>query len=228
MPRPARPARARPRARPRPRWRRRPQARPEEILDAAIAVFGERGFARTRLDDVARRAGVSKGTLYLYFRSKDALFREVVRTLKSGALGRAEAFVDQFEGTSSDLLDRLIHRMWEHLSDPRQVAISRLVQSELHRFPELAQFYFDEVVLRSRRLLERVLARGVARGEFRPAQARFAARGIPALMTMLSGLHRFFGRFDPEPLPADAVADGAADFVLYGVVARPDAQPEAA
>jgi AcrR family transcriptional regulator len=223
MPRPA-PTR-RPR---RPRWRRRPQARPEEILEAAIAVFGERGFARARLDDVARRAGVSKGTLYLYFRSKDALFREVVRTLKGGALGRAEAFVDQFEGTSGELLGRLIHRMWEHLSEPRQVAISRLIQSELHRFPELAQFYFDEVVLRSRRLLEGVLARGLARGEFRPAQARFAARGIPALMTMLSGLHRSFSRFDPEPLPAEAAVNGAVDLILYGVVARPDAQPEAA
>ncbi len=218
-----RPSRAR-----RPRWRRRPQARREEILQAAIAVFGERGFARARLDDVARRAGVSKGTLYLYFRSKNTLFREVVRTLKGAVLARAEAFVDQFEGPSPELLGELIRRMWEHLSDPRQASISRLVQSEIHHFPELAQFYFQEVVLRSRRLLERVLDRGVARGEFRPAQARFAARGIPALMTMLCGLHRFFGRFDPEPLAGEAVAEGAVDLVLYGIVARPQTLPEAA
>jgi AcrR family transcriptional regulator len=205
----------------RPRWRRRPDARPDEILRAALQVFGERGLAHSRLEDVARKAGVSKGTLYLYFDSKDALFREVVRATKGPILAESEAWLDAFEGSARDALVHFIRGMWRHMADPDQAAVSRLVQSEIRNFPELARFYFEEVTLRARRLMERVLARGATNGEFRPAQARFAARAIPALALMLSGIHCQFAAYDPDPMTIEAMADHTVDLVLRGVLAHP-------
>lgn len=204
----------------RPRWRRRPDARPEEILRAALQVFGERGFARTRLDDVARKAGVSKGTVYLYFDSKDALFREVVRATKGSLLAESEAWLDAFEGSAKDALAYFIRGMWRHMADPDQAAVSRLVQSEIRKFPELARFYFEEVTLRARRLMERVLARGLESGEFRAEQTRFAARAIPALALMLSGIHCQFAAYDRDPMTPDTMADLTVDLVLHGVLVR--------
>jgi AcrR family transcriptional regulator len=205
---------------PSPRWQRRPAARPEEILEAALTVFGERGFARARLEDVARHAGVSKGTVYLYFDSKDTLFREMVRAIKGRAFAEAEEYIEKSKGSARETLTGVMHMMWFHMSDPRQAMISRLVQSEIGSFPELARFYFEEVTLRGRRLLERILARGVANGEFRPEQARFAARAIPAMSLMLSGLHCFFSKYDPEPQRPEALAEGVLDLVLNGVLAH--------
>ncbi len=210
--------RSRPR---RPRWRRRPEDRPEEILRAALRVFADRGFAKARLEEVARKAGVSKGTLYLYFDSKDALFREMVRATKGPKLAEFEAWLEGFTGTAREGLEYVARVMWRSMADPDQAAISRLVHCEIKHFPELARFYFDEVVLRARRLLERLLARGVARGEFRPEQARFAARAMPALALMLSGLHCVFTPYDPEPIDLDTMADHALDLVLNGVLQRP-------
>jgi AcrR family transcriptional regulator len=203
----------------RPRWRRRPDARPDEILRAALQVFGERGFAHSRLDDVARKAGVSKGTVYLYFESKDALFREVVRTIKGTVLAESEAWLDAFAGSATEALVHFIRRMWRHMGEPEQAAVSRLVQSEIRQFPELARFYAEEVTLRARRLMERVLRRGVESGEFRPAQARFAARAIPALALMLSSMHTHFAAYDPDPMTPEVMADHTVDLVLRGLLA---------
>ena len=204
-----------------PRWRRRPDARPDEILRAALQVFGERGFTHSRLDDVARKAGVSKGTVYLYFSSKDMLFREVVRATKGTVLAEGEAWLDAFAGSATDALVHFIRRMWRHMANPEQATVSRLVQSEIRQFPELARFYSEEVTLRARRLMERVLLRGVKSGEFRAAQAEFAARAIPALALMLSGMHSQFAAYDPDPMTLEAMADHTVDLVLHGVLAHP-------
>src|ERR1044072_380059 len=110
---------------PPPRWQRRPEERPEEILDAAFDVFGEQGFARTRLEEVAQRAGVSKGTLYLYFDSKETLFREMVRAKAVAALREAEAFVEGYTGSSRDLLIEFLRRKHQLLRDEKLVRISR-------------------------------------------------------------------------------------------------------
>jgi AcrR family transcriptional regulator len=209
----------------RPRWRRRPDARPEEILRAALLVFGERGFARARLEDVARKAGVSKGTLYLYFDSKDALFRAMVRATKGPALAEGEAWLDAHQGSSREALGHLMRRMWRIMAEPDQAALSRLVQSEIRNFPELARFYFEEVTLRARRLLERVLTRGATNGEFRPAQARFAARAVPALALALSGIHCHFANFDPDPMSPEEMGECSLDLVLNGL-AIPEAPGE--
>lgn len=219
MPRPGHDS---PSASPAPRWHRRPEARPDEILDAALEVFGEHGFARAKLEDVAARAGVSKGTLYLYFDSKESLFRAMVRAKLVAAVQEGRAFVESFQGSSRDLLVAFIKRMYAVLREPRLSRITKLVQSELASFPELARFYFDEVILPARRLLGSILDRGVASGEFRPVPHGFARRAIPSLMVHTAQVQCFFTRFDPEALDDEQILQGVIDFALHGVLARPE------
>ena len=205
-----------------PRWQRRPDARPEEILEAAKHVFGESGYAGTKLEDVARRAGVSKGTLYLYFDSKEALFREMVRAKVVAALAHAEEAVRTFDRSSRELLVILISSMYRRLRDEGMARVGRVVQAELPSFPELAQFYFEEVILRSRRLVSRVLERGVGSGEFREVSHGFAARGLASLLVHTAQLQCFFHDFDPDQLSDEAALGGLVDLYLHGVLARPD------
>jgi AcrR family transcriptional regulator len=204
-----------------PRWQRRPEARADEILDAAQRVFGESGFARARLDDVARLAGVSKGTLYLYFDSKESLFREMVRVKVVATLAEGEELVRGYDGPAHDLLVLLITRMYHCLRDEARVSISRLVQAELGNFPELAQFYYDEVILRGRRLIENVLERGIASGEFRPGARGFAARGLASLVVQTASAQCLFSSLDPEVLTEEQAISGLIDLYLHGVLARP-------
>jgi AcrR family transcriptional regulator len=205
----------------RPRWRRRPADRPEEILDAAVELFGEQGFARTKLDDVARRAGVSKGTLYLYFDSKESLFREMVRTRIVSTVVQTEAIIRTHVGSYHDLLVTLASRTWQLVRDPAAARIIRVVHSELSNFPELARFYFEEVILRSRRALESVISRGVDAGEFRKVDATWAARALPILMVHSAQFQCFMGRYDATPLGDERVFAGILDLFLNGVLTRP-------
>jgi AcrR family transcriptional regulator len=205
-----------------PRWQRRPEARPEEILDAALEVFGEHGFAQAKLEDVARLAGVSKGTVYLYFDSKEALFREMVHAKAVTAVRAGEAFAEAFHGSSRDLLVELLKRMYAMMRQQQLSRIIKLVQSELQRFPELARFYVQEVILPARRLVERVVEQGIAAGEFRPTAHGFATRMVPMLLVQATQMQCFFQRFDPEALTDEQTLEGLLDFALNGVLARPD------
>ncbi|MGE5686064.1 MAG: TetR/AcrR family transcriptional regulator [Gemmatimonadota bacterium] len=205
-----------------PRWQRRPEARPEEILDAALEVFGERGFAQAKLEDVARLAGVSKGTLYLYFDSKETLFREMVHAKAVAAVRAGEAFAEAFHGSNRDLLVELLKRMYATMRQQQLSRISKLVQSELQRFPELARFYVQEVILPARRLVERILEQGIAAGEFRPTAHGFATRAVPMLLVQATQMQCFFQQFDPEALSDEQTLEGLLDFALNGVLARPE------
>jgi AcrR family transcriptional regulator len=204
-----------------PRWQRRPEARPDEILDAALVVFGESGFARAKIDDVARLAGVSKGTVYLYYDSKEALFREMVRAKIVACLAEGEALVRTHEGSARALLVDLIRRMYVRMREEGMTRIARVVQAELMYFPELARFYFDEVILRARRLIEQVLERGAATGEFRSTPHAFAARGLTSLLVHTAHVQCFYHVFDPQALGEEQALDGLLDLYLHGVLARP-------
>lgn len=205
----------------RPRWRRRPDARPEEILTAALEVFGERGFAGTRCEEVARRAGVSKGTLYLYFESKDVLFREMVRAKIESAVASTEEFVKSWEGSTEALLRALIERQWEKVNRPEHLRLSRLVLSELGSFPELARFYYQTVILRARRLIESVIERGIASGEFRRVAPDFAARALQTLCVQLAQYRHCFLAYDPAPLSSEQTLAGLTDLYVHALLRQP-------
>ncbi len=188
------------------RWRRRKEARPAEILDAALACFTERGFAATRLDEVARRAGVTKGTLYLYFDNKKNIFKAVVRKTIIPNIEKIESLVIDTDVPAPLLLERLIQSWVETILSPAS-AIPKLVMAEAGNFPDLASFYLDEVVHRSMALVRRVLRIGIERGEFCPADIESVAVCViaPLLLTMLwrHSLSRHEpGIQDPETLSA--------------------------
>jgi AcrR family transcriptional regulator len=168
------------------RWRRRKEARPAEILAAALASFAERGFAATRLEDVAARAGVTKGTLYLYFRNKEELFKAVVRQSLVPSIARAETIVAQSDEPSIALIERLLLQ-WAELATTPLSAIPKVILTEAGNFPELARFYHEEVVRRGMAVFQAVLRRGVERGEFRPLDGEFVIRCLiaPLLLAML-------------------------------------------
>lgn len=150
-----------------PRWERRKQARPGELLEAALELFVERGFAATRLDQVAARAGVSKGTLYLYYASKEDLFKAVVR---QNIVPLIEAFrrdIAHSQASSAELLRDFFHEWWRRFGATRLAGICKLVVSEAGNFPELARFFEQEAVLPNALLLRSIIERGIRRGEFR-------------------------------------------------------------
>ena len=150
-----------------PRWQRRKEARPAEIVAAALDVFVERGFAATKLEEVARRAGVTKGTVYLYFESKDALFKAVVRETIVPIFARGEQMVAEHQGSTADLFGELVRKWWELIGETSLSGIPKLMMAEAGNFPVLARFYYDEVISRGHRLMASVLERGIKSGEFR-------------------------------------------------------------
>lgn len=206
------------------RWRRRKAARPAEILAAALGSFAERGFAATRLEDVAQRAGVTKGTLYLYFPSKEELFKAVVRQSLVPNIARAEAMVAQSAEPSAALLERLILQ-WAALADSPLSAIPKLILTEAGNFPDLARFYHDEVVHRGTTLFQRVLQRGVERGEFRALDADPVTRCIvaPILLAML--WRHSFAAHEPEPLDVTALCRTHIELLKHGLASTPSPCP---
>src|SRR5262249_57188149 len=151
-----------------PRWQRRKDERPAEILSAALDVFAARGFAAAKLEDVAARAGVSKGTLYLYFESKEELFRSVVRGLLLPNVAAAERRIAEHTGPSADLLKGLVLTFGKMIVESKLGAIPKLIVAEAANFPDLAKFYYEEVIRRGMRAMGGLLQRGVDAGEFRP------------------------------------------------------------
>ena len=174
-------------ARNEPRWTRRKEARPEEITAAALELFVERGFAATRLEDVAARAGVSKGTVYLYFANKEELFKAVVREGLVSPIAEMKDYVAQFPGSTFDLLRMLVLGWWEKVGATRMAGIPKLLLGESGNFPELVRFYLAEVVEPGHAVMTAIVKRGIARGEFRKVNPEDAALLIaaPLLQMML-------------------------------------------
>src|SRR5438874_2547098 len=149
-----------------PRWRRLPEERPRQIIEAALAVFGERGLAAARLDDIAKRAGLSKGTIYLYFPNKEELFREVVRSTVVSKLEEREQALLGAAGPATEVLDKFMRTYWKFIRSSEFAPIFRLVHAEIHNFPDLAAFYAEEVVARGHKLIATLIEKGVESGEF--------------------------------------------------------------
>jgi AcrR family transcriptional regulator len=168
-----------------PRWERRKDARPEEIMAAALELFVERGFAATRLEDVAAHAGVAKGTLYLYFDGKEELFKAVVREGIVLPLAEIRALVDRHQGSMAELLRQILRNWWERIGSARISGIPKLVVAEARNFPEIARFYVEEVLSPGQEILTIIVKRGIERGEFRPVEPAMAAQVMTAPLLWL-------------------------------------------
>lgn len=207
------------------RWRRRKEARPAEILAAALDEFAERGYAAARLDRVAARAGVTKGTLYLYFPSKAELFKATVRGALVPNLVEAEGLVARFPGTSAELLRKVVSFFVARVVETPLSAIPKLVLAEAGNFPEIARFYRAEVIERAFALLGAVLARGAATGEFRRLAGPHVARCIIAPILLTALWRHSLGRFEATAEDPAAMAAVHLDLLLNGLVTTKEAAP---
>lgn len=200
-----------------PRWERRKDARPGELVSAAMDLFVERGFAATRLDDVAKRAGVSKGTLYLYFDSKEDLFKAAVRESYSSALVHGEEILETFNGTSEELLREIFRLWWEEVGSTMQAGLTKLVIGESGNFPELARFYHDEVIQRAHALLSHAIDRGIRSGEFRDVNLDYVQRIACAPMVMLMLWTHSFAPHVPHQVDPRKYVETHADMLIHSL-----------
>jgi AcrR family transcriptional regulator len=188
------------------------------ILAAALDEFVEKGFAAARLDSIAERAGVAKGTIYLYFDTKETLFEEAVRVVIGPMVARFEALAAAPQDDAEAILRQMIRTLYrEVISDPKKRSLLRLIISQGPRFPRLLRFYHDELIARSMAAMRRVLAHGVERGEFVRSAATDHPQIVfgPALTAAIWTI--LFAQIDP--LDLDAYCEAHLDFVLRGLKA---------
>lgn len=204
-----------------PKRERRKEARPGELLAAALELFVEKGYAATRSEEVARRAGVSKGTLFLYFATKEELFKAVVRENIAGRFAEWNTEFAAFEGSTPEMLRYALMMWWERIGKTPAAGITKLMMSEAVNFPELAAFYQQEVIEPGHELIRRILQRGVDRGEFRPMDMEQAIYGVLAPMIFLMSWKHFFGACASSAhlLVPEKYLEQQLQILLYGLCA---------
>ena len=202
---------------------RRKEARPGELLDAALDLFVEKGFAATRSEEVAVRAGVSKGTLFLYFPSKEELFKAVVRENIVGRVNEGLAELQRFEGSSADMLRFAMCEWWNRVGATKASGITKLIISESRNFPEVTAFYQREVIQPGQSLIRRILQRGVDRGEFSVRDMDHAVYSVIAPMIFVIMAKHSLGACVPDngPLDPHRYIASQADIILNGLCCRP-------
>jgi AcrR family transcriptional regulator len=203
-----------------PKWRRRKDARPGEIVAAALAVFAEKGFAAARLDDIAARAGVSKGALYLYFETKQDLFEAVVRDAVSPNIAMVEAAAAGMDLPFAQVSRLLLARAADLLSSSAVGPVAKMVIAESRNFPDLARVWHDAVVSRVLGVITGLVVRAQARGEIRAGDPRFHALALigPLLMGVL--WREVLVPVGAETIDLRALAQQHVETVLTGLLAE--------
>ncbi len=203
--------------------RRAPTERPQEILEAALALFVEKGFAGTRLDDVAERAGLSKAAIYLYFKDKEALLEGVIRQTISANVGTMEGLARAHQGKVADLIPAILEFMASRVEDTPMPSIAKLVIAESRAYPEMGRFYLKEVIGRGIPMFEGLIAKGVAQGEFRPVDPALTVRSLVGPMLLGIVWKSVFEPLGGEPLDVRALARHHADLMLRALAPPPAA-----
>jgi AcrR family transcriptional regulator len=199
------------------RWTRRKQARPTEILDAALKVFADKGYAGARMDDIARRAGVTKGTIYLYFENKEAVFKTLVRDSIGATIAGVAGTVQNFQGSAREMLSFALNAMAHLLTTSDRVVLPKIIIAESGNFPELARFYREEVIDKGLALMSSLIERGIARGEFRRVPVQHAVRLCIAPVLLGAIWRTTFARLDPEPYDYQGLIDTHLDVLFKGL-----------
>lgn len=202
-----------------PKFRRRAEARPDEVLDAALELFIEQGFAQTRVDDIAKRAGISKGAVYLYFESKEKVLEGLVRRAVVPIAENALGFLKEFEGDPRLVITMVLKMLAGRFSDPRTLAIPKLVLGEVRAFPELARMYREEVLDRIIPVIEAQVARGVDQGYFRPVDPHLTIRSIIGPLVLHIAMAEVFGIMPEGGLGFDRLIDNHVTILFDGLSA---------
>lgn len=197
--------------------RRRKEARPAEIGAAALELFVDKGFAATRLDDVAERAGVSKGTIYLYFDSKEALFKAAIEAAMTPVVEAAEALANDAGRPAADLLRCFVDGWWRMVGSMALGGLPKLLVAESRNFPEIAHWFHDSMIRRAQKAMARIIAMGCARGEFRPVDADISARVFFAPMFSYVLWTRAFDPTVCDLPPPERFFKEALDLLIHGL-----------
>ena len=204
---------------------RRKQARPGELLEAALDLFVSKGYAATRVEEVARLAGVSKGTLFLYFPSKQELFKALVRHVLADRFAEWSLELDNYQDDTASLIHYCYEVWWTRIGATKACGLPHLVMAEAHNFPEIAAFYRQEVVVPGNRLVERILQRGIDRGELRAMDVGYGTTLVLAPLIFCAIAQSSGGLCLPDPqfdvpqflrLQADTLARGLAPVAAGG------------
>jgi AcrR family transcriptional regulator len=199
--------------------RRRKAERPQEILEAAFVEFSRNGYAMTTLDRVAERAGVTKGTIYVYFENKEHLFISMVREVTKAALDTVHEMLETHEGTTADLLRAQFSFIYQHIvEDRRRREVLRMLIAEAPRFPELADRYHQEILRPCLDMLRQAIRRGMDRGEFRHSAIVDLPQIVIAPIALVDIWMMMFD--DRQPLDMKAYFNAHLDLVLNGLLAK--------
>jgi len=198
-------------------WTRRKEARPGEILEAALSVFAEKGFAAARMEDIALRAGVTKGTIYLYFPSKEAVFKSLLSETMVTSIDAIIEAAKTAQGPVPDVLRFALTAFGQFICTSNRIVLPKIILAESGNFPELVRFYRSEIVDKGLGALSELIARGVARGELRPVKPEFIARQIIGPM-LLTGLWRIvFEPLDDKPFDHAGLIQSHIETLLRGL-----------
>lgn len=202
-----------------PKFRRRAGARPDEVLDAALDLFIENGFSQTRVEDIAKRAGISKGAVYLYFPSKEAILEGLVRRAIVPIANHALSFAENYEGDPRLVITMVMKMLAMKLSDPRLLAIPKLIFREVLGFPELAAMYRREVLDKVIPVVEDLIRKGIDQGYLRPVDPHLTIRSIVGPVMLHVAMAEIFGITPPDGLAIDRLIDNHLAILFDGLSA---------
>lgn len=203
------------------RWQRRKADRPQEILAAALQLFVEKGFAATKMEDIARAAGVTKGTPYLYFANKEDIFAAVIRDALLPQLALSRELVDNHQGSIGELLRALVLDWWRRMVEHGLSGIPKLIVSEANNFPEVTRFYYEAVMVRGNDLLAAVIDRGIASGEFRAMDSQVAAKVVTAPLFRAMIWRHSLDICSASPTDVEDYLAASLDLLLRGLQQTP-------
>ena len=198
-------------------WTRRKQARPGEILDAALGVFAEKGFAAARMEDIAARAGVTKGTIYLYFPSKEDVFKTLAREHVGSTIADAVEQAKGYQGSVRDFLAMIFAIMAAKLEQDHVAIFPKIIIAESGNFPELARFWRTEVIDKAMGMASSIIAKGIARGEIRDVNPDYVARSCMSAMLMCLIWRAVFASTDDVPFDFKKFLAAHLDIVMRGL-----------
>jgi AcrR family transcriptional regulator len=205
------------------RWQRRKHDRTGEILEAALACFARNGFAATRMDDIARQARIAKGTIYRYFRNKEAVFKALARSSVAARLDLVEAAIAQHAGSAAELLRFVIAAIGEFAVNSDRVVLPRMILAEAGNFPSLVKFWRREFIDRGLGLIQSIVRRGVAHGEFRDLPPEHVARLCIAPLLTIGIWRTTFAHLDTQPYDHQGLIAAHLDVLLRGLSRTGDA-----
>jgi len=199
------------------KWQRRKDQRPVEILTAALGLFVSKGFAATKIDDIAKQAKVSKGTVYLYFESKDELFKKMVHEIMVPKISEVEEYIATYQGSQIELLKLVIRRWWKTIKASGLIGIPKLIISEADKFPDLTRFYMKEVIHRIQSVLVNILVDGIKSNELRNIEPVLSARVIMSSLVYFSMWDVSLKKYDRKDLNVEDLIEQQISILVNGI-----------